>query len=67
MSPVSDAQKAASLKWDKENMTTVGCRITRAKANQFKEACKTIGTVPNQVFLKAIEDTINAAIQKSNQ
>lgn len=66
MSPVSEAQKAAIIKWDKENMTTVGCRITRAKAAAFKEACKALGTKPNQVFKQAIDQTIDAA-KKSGQ
>lgn len=59
--PISDAQKVASAKWDRQNMTTIGCRITKQKAAQFKEACQKLDTVPNRVLLKAIDDTIEKA------
>lgn len=58
---VSDAQKTASRKWAKENMTTLGCKVTKVKAEQFKEACRQLNTVPNQVLLQAVNDTIKQA------
>lgn len=64
-SPVSEARKAANARWDRENMTTVGCRITKVKAFEFKMACLALGTRPNQVFMKAIAETIEEAKQKS--
>lgn len=65
--PLSESKKAANTKWDKENMTTVGCRITKAKAMEFKVACITLDTKPNQVFLKAIDQTIGEAKEKNGQ
>ena len=53
--------RTAQKKWDRENMTVVGCRITKAKAQEFKEACAALGMVPNQVIKKAIEETIKKA------
>ena len=53
--------RAAQKKWDRENMTVVGCRITKAKAQEFKEACAALGLVPNQVIRQAIEETIKKA------
>lgn len=62
--PVSDAKKLSSRKWDKKNMTTVGCRITREKADLFKLSCLKLGTCPNAVFIKAVEATIKSASEK---
>ena len=58
---VSDAQKNATRKWQKENMTTLGCKVTKAKATQFKEACQKLEIIPNQVFLHAVDETIKKA------
>lgn len=59
--PVSEAQKKASAKWDKENMTAISCRITKARAERFKSACKSLGLIPNQVLKNAIDETIEKA------
>lgn len=53
--------RTAQKRWDRENMTVVGCRITKEKAREFKEACAALGLVPNQVIKKAIEETIKKA------
>ena len=42
-------------------MTVVGCKVTREKATQFKEACVKLNTVPNAVLLKAVNETIEKA------
>jgi len=64
---VSQAQKAASAKWDKENMTTLSTRVTKQKAQAFRQACADLNTKPNQVFLKAIDETIAEAGKKSSK
>ena len=53
--------RSAQKKWDKANMTVVGCRITKTKAQEFKDACAALGIVPNQVIKQAIEETIKKA------
>lgn len=58
---ISEAQKKSARKWDAANMTTVACRITNAKAQAFKEACRALGTVPNRVLNEAISRTIAEA------
>ena len=65
--PVSESRKKANTKWDKEHMTIVACRVTKDKAQKFKDACEKIGTVPNQVLLKAVDDTINAVFENESQ
>ena len=58
---VNESKKKANAKWDKQNMTTVGCKVTKEKAAQFKAACEKLGIVPNQVFLQAINTVIEKA------
>lgn len=58
---VSKAQKRSSIKWDKANMTTIGCKVTKKKAEQFKDACRRLGVVPNALLLKTIDNTIAEA------
>lgn len=48
-------------RWDKENMTTVNCRLTKQKAIKFKQACQDLGTNMNAVLLKAVNETIGEA------
>lgn len=51
----SEKQKRARNKWDAENMTVLGCKVRRDKAERFKLLCKRNGTSPNAVFLAAME------------
>lgn len=51
----------AKREWDREHLTVVGCRIKKDKAEVFRQACKQLGTVPNQVLMKAVDETIEKA------
>ena len=51
---VSEAKRRANDKWDAANMTILGCRVTKTKAEQFRQACKAAGTNPNQVLLATV-------------
>ena len=55
--PVSlpESKRKANNKWDAANMTVLGCKIRKNKADQFKAACKRNGTTPNAIFVAAIE------------
>lgn len=55
---VTKAKRAANDKWDSANMTKLGCKIRKDKAEEFKAACKLAGTTPNAVFRAAAEDLI---------
>lgn len=61
---VSDAQKKASAKWDKENMIVVGTKLKRTYAADFRVACESVGTTPSAVIKKAIDDFMNAQTQQ---
>ena len=54
--PVTEAKRRANSKWDRENMTVLGCKVRKDKADQFKAMCKTAGTSPNAVFTSAMDD-----------
>ena len=62
---MNEARKRANAKWDKENMTTRACRVTKIRAQAFKEACAALGTLPSRVFQEAIDRTIAEATNKN--
>lgn len=43
----SESQKRASLKWDKENMIVLGCKVKRTQAAAFKSYCAERGQTSN--------------------
>ena len=53
--PLSESKRKANNKWDAANMTVLGCKVRRDKAEQFKAACKKNGTSPNAIFMAAME------------
>lgn len=57
--PITEAKRKANSKWDAANMTVLGCKIRKDKAEQFKAACKSAGTTPNAVFTGAIDEFMN--------
>lgn len=59
---VSQAQKKATAKWDKENMTTLGCKVKKNEAVQFKEYAKQQGTTANSL----LKEYVLSHIQNTN-
>ena len=55
---VSDNKRKSNLKWDRANMTTLGCRVRVTKADEFRAACKVMGTTPNEVFRRAMDKVL---------
>lgn len=51
---LTDSQRRANNKYIAANMTVLGCKIRKDKAEKFKSACKKAGTTPNAVFTEAI-------------
>lgn len=51
---VSESQKKASIKWDKENMATLGCKVKRDQAEKFKEKCRANNTTANEVLKECV-------------
>lgn len=47
---ITESRKRANAKWDKENMTTLGCKIKRTQAAAFKVYCENQGSTSNTVL-----------------
>lgn len=58
-------ERESQKRWDRENMITISCRLTRKKAEEFKNACDQLGTKRNTVLLNAINRVIAEAKEKS--
>ena len=54
----SENKRKSNLKWDRENMTKLGCRVRVTKADEFRAACKVMGTTPNEVFRRAMDKVL---------
>ncbi len=53
---LTDAKRRANNKYIAANMTVLGCKVRKDRAEGFKAACKAAGTTPNAVFTAAIND-----------
>lgn len=47
---LTDAQRRANNKWDRENMANISCKMRREIAEEFKAAAKANGTTPNELI-----------------
>lgn len=59
--PISDSRRRANAKWDKANMTVIGCKVRREQAEEFKAECLRRGTTINAVFLAAMRDFMQSS------
>lgn len=50
----TEAQKASSLKWDRENMRTISCRVRTDEADIFKQYCAAHNTTPGNLMKKYV-------------
>lgn len=55
---VSDGQKKARDKWDKENMSVLGCKVKKSQAIRFKAIAAERGTTANGLLKDFVLDTI---------
>lgn len=46
----SEAQKAASAKYQREHIASVACRLKKEQAEAFKRYCEMQGKTPNAVL-----------------
>lgn len=54
--PVSEAQKRARNKWDREHMTILGCRARLDFADDVRKAAAANGTTVSAIIHQALED-----------
>lgn len=65
--PLSEARKAANAKWDKENMSTLACKVKKEEAAAFKEHCAQQGKTSNTVLKEFVLETIEKDSKKAGQ
>lgn len=58
--PVSEAQKRASLKYDKEHMTTLGCKVKKTEAAAFKDYASQRGKTSNTMLKEYVIGCISS-------
>ena len=56
--PVSEAQKRASLKYDKTHMATLACKVKKHQATAFKEYAAQHGKTSNTMLKEYVLDCI---------
>ena len=61
--PVSEAQKKSRDKWDKENMTTLGCKVRKEDAAAFRVFAKEQGKTTNTVLKEYVQECIKRSEQ----
>ena len=52
---LTDAKRRANNKYIATNMTVLGCKVRKDKAEHFKTVCKLKGTTPNAIFTAAMD------------
>ena len=62
--PKTESQKAASAKWDKENMAVLSCRVTKKKADLFRLECSRRGSNVNAILLEYVDRIIKEGVQE---
>lgn len=53
---VLESKRKANNKWDKDNMTVLGCKVLKTDAERYKTAAAAQGTTINAVLRAALED-----------
>jgi len=55
---VSESQKKSRDKWDKANMSVLGCKVKREQAEKFKSHAEINGTTANALLKDFVLKTI---------
>ncbi len=56
---LTEAKRKANNKYIAANMTVLGCKVRKDKAERFKTACKLAGTTPNAIFTAAMDSFLS--------
>lgn len=56
---VTPAKRASNDKWDRENMTILGCKVRREYADQVREEAQRRGDAINAIIKQALDDYLN--------
>ncbi len=55
---ITKSHRAGNRKWDRDHMATIGCRLRKYQAEQFKEYAKKHGTTANALLKEYILNTL---------
>ena len=64
---LTDAKRRANNKYIRENMTTLGCKMRKDYAEEFRAACKACGTTPNAIFKAAADQFMKDNRSKADE
>ena len=56
---MSEARKRANEKWNKENMTTLSCKVRKEYAENVRKSALEQGLTVNSIFKAALDDFLN--------
>lgn len=56
---MSEARKRANEKWNKENMTTLSCKVRKEYAENVRKSALEHGLTVNSIFKAALDDFLN--------
>lgn len=59
--PPTEAQKRASNKYNKNHMSTLGCKVTKEQARAFKEHCESKNSTTNKELRNFVLGCIGAS------
>lgn len=65
--PVSKSRRAANDKWDRDNMTTLGCKVKKEDAVKFKEYCAAKKATSNTELKKFVLSCIGKQEENDRQ
>ena len=53
---VTEAKKASNAKWDKQNMTVLGCKVKKEYADQVRAVAASRGESVHAVLKRALDE-----------
>lgn len=59
MVALSESRKKANAKWDKENMTVLGCKVRKDYADRIRAAAAANNDTVNAIIKRALDDYLN--------
>ena len=57
---VTEAKKRSNQKWDKTNLTVLGCKVRKDYADRVRQACADNGEAVNAVLKRALDAYLDA-------
>jgi hypothetical protein len=63
--PVRESKRRNNDKWDKENMSSLGCKILKSEADSFREYCRERGQTVSETLAGFVRSCIGRDDRKS--